>query len=217
MFLSMAFQKPYKTMFFWSLLLRNLIKTIIFLVFWFLRNSCPSRLLPKSFPETRKTRKNIIFIMFLKSSDQKNRKTIVVKCFWAWRFRNPIKQWFFWSLLFRNLTKHFLVFEKLLSFPPASQESSRNQKKNTLFFHRFLKSSDQKNHCFYVCFWAWPLQNHTKNNIFLVFLVVTFQKPYKNHIFITFLVFEKLLSFLPASQESPRNQKNHCFLCVSEK
>ena len=134
MFLSMAFQKPYKTMFFWSLLLRNLIKTIIFLVFWFLRNSCPSRLLPKSFPETRKTRKNIIFIMFLKSSDQKNRKPIVVKCFWAWRFRNPIKQCFFLVATFQKPYKTFSGFWETLVLPACFPRVFQKPEKKHIVF-----------------------------------------------------------------------------------
>ena len=78
MILSMASTESHKkqwfVLFFWSLIFRNIQKTYVFLFFCFLRNSCPSRLLPKSLPETRKTRKNIVFCMFLSMTSSESYK-----------------------------------------------------------------------------------------------------------------------------------------------
>ena len=64
-----------KQWFFWSLLFRNTKKTMFFLVFLVSGRLFGSRREGQEFLKNRKTRKTIVFKVFLKSSDQKNQKT----------------------------------------------------------------------------------------------------------------------------------------------
>ena len=135
--------------FFWSLLFRNTIKTMVFLVFLVSGKLFGSR--PEG-QEFLKHQKNIVFIGFLKSSDQKNQKN---HCFLydseEVMLRNIQKNNGVTGCSGRDFSEShkktmfflvFLVSGRLLGSRREGQEFLKNQKH--IVFIRFLKSSDQK-------------------------------------------------------------------------
>ena len=166
----MAFQKPYKTMFFSGRYFSETLQNI----FWFLRNSCPSRLLPKSLPETRK-KTHCFFIGFWKVATRKTIVFMYVSEHGLFRIiQKTIFFWFFWSLLFRNLIKkHIFIFSgfwETLVLPAC--------------FPRVPQKPEKP--LFFVCFWKVAIRKTRKAIVFCMFLSMTSSESYPKQWFPTY-------------------------------